>query len=84
MRAAFAVVLMGSLHSMKLFHDFRRGITLRCPFSGCLWSVVCRVVGANQFPLQLLNIPKILMFVFLDRTVDDPINERAAEVPQCP
>ena len=39
MPAAFAVVLMGSVHLRKLFRDFRR----RCPLSGCLWSVVCRV-----------------------------------------
>ena len=39
MPAAFAVVLMGSVHLRKLFRDFRR----RCPLSGCLWSIVCRV-----------------------------------------
>ena len=33
MRAAFAVVLMGSVHLMKLFRDFRRGTTPRCPLS---------------------------------------------------
>ena len=38
MRAAFAVVLMGSVHLMKLFRDFRRGTTPRCRWSGCLWS----------------------------------------------
>ena len=43
MRAAFAIVLMGSVHLMKLFRDFRRGTTQRCPLSGCLWPVVCRV-----------------------------------------
>ena len=43
MRAAFAVVLMGSVHLMKLFRDFRRGTTPRYPLSGYLWSVVCRV-----------------------------------------
>ena len=43
MRAAFAVVLMGSMHLIKLFRDFRRGSTPRCPLSGCLSSVVCRV-----------------------------------------
>ena len=42
MRAAFAVVLMGSVHMMKLFRDFRRDTTPRCPLSGCLMSVVCR------------------------------------------
>ena len=43
MRAAFAVVLMGSVYLIKLFRDFRRGTTPRCPLSGCLSSVVCRV-----------------------------------------
>ena len=43
MRAAFAVVLMGSVHLMKLFRDFRRGTTPRCALSGYLWSVVCCV-----------------------------------------
>ena len=33
-RAAFAVVLMGSVLLMKLFRDFRRGTTPRCPLSG--------------------------------------------------
>ena len=36
-------VLVGSVQLMKLFRDFRRGTTPRCPLSGCLWSVVCRV-----------------------------------------
>ena len=40
---AFAVVLMGSVHLVKPFRDFRHGTTPRCPLSGCLWSVVCRV-----------------------------------------
>ena len=43
MRAAFAVWLMGSVHLMKLFRDFRHGTSPRCPLSGCLWSVVCLV-----------------------------------------
>ena len=43
MRADFTVVLMGSVHLMKLFRDFRRDNSPRCPLSGCLWSVVCRV-----------------------------------------
>ena len=42
-RAAFAVVLMGLVHVMKLFRDLRRGTTPRCPLSGCLSSVACRV-----------------------------------------
>ena len=43
MRAAFDVLLMGSVHLIKLLRDFRRGTTPRCPLSGCHWSVVCRV-----------------------------------------
>ena len=43
MRAAFAVVLMGSVHLINLFRDFRRATTPRCPLSGYLSSVVCRV-----------------------------------------
>ena len=42
-RAAFAVVLMGSVHVIKLFRDLRRGTTPICPLSGCLSSVACRV-----------------------------------------
>ena len=42
MRAAFAVVLMGSVNLMKLFRDFRCGTTPRCLLSGCL-CLVCRV-----------------------------------------
>ena len=53
MRAAFAVVLMGSVHLMKLFRYFRRGTTPRCPLSGCLWSVVCRVRSV-RFAITLL------------------------------
>ena len=39
MRAAFAVVLMGSVNLIKLFRDSRRDITPRCPLSVCLWAV---------------------------------------------
>ena len=42
-RAAFAVVLMCLVHVIKLFRDLRRGTTPRCPLSGCLSSVACRV-----------------------------------------
>ena len=42
-RAAFAVVLTGLVHVTKLFRDLRRGTTQRCPLSGCLSSVACRV-----------------------------------------
>ena len=36
-------LLMGSVLLMKFFRDFRRDTTPRCPLSGCLSSVVCRV-----------------------------------------
>ena len=55
MRAAFAVVLMGSVHLMKLFRDFRRGTTPRCPLSGCLWSVVCRVRSVRLATALLMS-----------------------------
>ena len=42
-RAAFAVVLMGLVHVIKLFRDLRRGTTPKYPLSGCLSSVACRV-----------------------------------------
>ena len=42
-RAAFAIVLMGLVHVIKLFRDLRRGTTARCPLSECLSSVSCRV-----------------------------------------
>ena len=38
-RAAFAVVLMGLVHVIKLFRDLRRGTTPRCPLTGCLSSL---------------------------------------------
>ena len=41
-RAAFAVVLMGSVLLMTIFRDFRRDTTPRCSLSGCLSSVACR------------------------------------------
>ena len=69
-RAAFAVVLMGSVHLMKLFRDFRRGTTPRCPLSGCLWSVVCRVRSIRLVTALLMSdgaIPastdRLLVFV---------------------
>ena len=55
MRAAFAVVLMGSVHLMKLFRDFRRGTTPRCPLSGCLSSVVCRVRSVRLIAALLMR-----------------------------
>ena len=42
-RAAFVVVSMGLVHVITLFRDLRRGTTLRCPLSGCVSSVACRV-----------------------------------------
>ena len=70
MRAAFAVVLMDSVHLMKLFRDFRRGTTPRCPLSGCLWSVVCRVRSVRLATALLMSdgaIParmgRLLVFV---------------------
>ena len=42
-RAAFAVVLMGLVHVIKLLRNLRRGTTPRYPLSGCLSSVACRV-----------------------------------------
>ena len=53
-QAAFAIVLMGPVHLMKLFRDFRRGTTPRCPLSGCLWSVVCRVRSVQLATALLL------------------------------
>ena len=68
MRVAFAVVLMGSVHLMKLFRDFRRGTTPRCPLS--LWSVVCRVRSVRLATALLMSdwaIPastgRLLVFV---------------------
>ena len=52
-RAAFAVVLMGLVHVIKLFRDLRRGTTARCPLSECLSSVSCRVRSV-QFSTALL------------------------------
>ena len=55
MRAAFAVVFMGSVHLMKLFRDFRRDTTPRCPLSGCLSSVVCRVRSVRLATALLMS-----------------------------
>ena len=54
-RTAFAVVLMGSVHLMKLFRDFRRGTTPRCPLSGCLSSIVCRVHSVRLATALLMS-----------------------------
>ena len=53
--AAFAVVLMGSVHLMKLFRDFRRDTTPRCPLSACLRSVVCRVRSVRLATALLMS-----------------------------
>ena len=55
MRAAFAVVLMGSVHLIKLFRDFRRDTTPRCPLGGCLLSVVCCVRSVRLVTALLVS-----------------------------
>ena len=55
MRAVFVVVLMGSVHLTKLFRDFKRGTTPRCPLSGCLRSVVCRVRSVRLATALLMS-----------------------------
>ena len=55
MRAAFAVVLTGSVHLIELFRDVRRGTTERCPLSGCLSSVVCRVRSVRLATALLMS-----------------------------
>ena len=69
-RAAFAVVLMGLVHVIKLFRDLRRGTTPRCPLSGCLSSVACRVRSVRLATALLMSdgsIPastgRLLVFV---------------------
>ena len=79
MRAAFAVALMGSVHLMKLFHDFRRGTTPRCPLSWCLSSVLFRVRSVRLATVLLMSgwaIPasmaRLLVFVgFRQPVIDD-------------
>ena len=73
-RAAFAVVLMGSVLLMTIFRDFRRDTTPRCPLSGCLSSVVCRVRSVRIATARLMSdgaIPassdRLLVFVGLER-----------------
>ena len=73
-RAAFAVVLMGSVLLMTIFRDFRRDTTPRCPLSGCLSSVVCRVRSVRIATALLMSdwaIPassdRLLVFVGLER-----------------
>ena len=76
MRADFTVVLMGSVHLMKLFRDFRHGTSPRCPLSGCLWSVVCRVRSVQLATALLMSdwaIPastgRLLVFVGIRQLV---------------
>ena len=80
MRAAFAVVLMGSVHFIKLFRDFRRDITPKCPLSGCLWSVVCRVRPVRLAIALLVSdgaIPastdRLLVFVGLMMVIENKV-----------
>ena len=40
-RAAFAVVLMGLVHVIKVFRDLRRGTTSRCPLRPFVHSLPC-------------------------------------------
>ena len=54
-RVAFAVVLMGLMHVIKLFRDLRRGTTPRCPLSGCLSSVACRVRSVRLATALLMS-----------------------------
>ena len=54
-RAAFAVVLMGLVHVIKLFRDLRRSTTLRCPLSGCLSSIPCRVRSVRLATALLMS-----------------------------
>ena len=69
-RAAFAVVLMGLVHVIKLFRDLKRGNTAICPLSECLSSVSCRVRSVRLFTALLMSdgaIPastgRLLVFV---------------------
>ena len=54
-RVAFAGVLMGLVHVIKLFRDLRRGTTPRCPLSGCLSSVACRVRSVRLATALLMS-----------------------------
>ena len=58
-RAAFAVMLMGLVYIIKLFRDLRRGTTSRCPLSGCLSSVVCRVRSVRLATALLMPVGAI-------------------------
>ena len=58
-RAAFAVVLIDSVHLMKLLRDFRRATTPRCPLSGCLWCVICHVRSVRLATALLTSVGAI-------------------------
>ena len=69
-RAAFAVMLIGLVHVTKLLRDLRLGTTPRCPLSGCLSSVACRVRSVRLATALLMSdgtIPastgRLLVFV---------------------
>ena len=54
-RAAFAVVMMGLVHVIKLFRDLRCGTTPRCQLSGCISSVACRVRSVQLATALLMS-----------------------------
>ena len=54
-RAVFNVVLMGLVHVIKLFRDLRRGTIPRCPLSGYLSSVACRVRSVRLATALLMS-----------------------------
>ena len=66
-RAAFAIMLMGLVHVIKLLRDLRRGTTPRCPLSGCLLSVACRVHSVRLATALLMSdgasTGRLLVFV---------------------
>ena len=69
-RAAFAVVLMGLVHVIKLLRDLKRGTIPRCLLSGCLSSVACRVRSVRLATALLMSAGAIpastgRLFVFV-------------------
>ena len=66
----FRVQDLCSVHLMKPFVDFRRGMTPRCTLSGCLSSVVCRVHSVRLATARLMpdgwipaNTGRLFVFV---------------------
>ena len=59
-RAAFAVVMMGLVHVVKLFRDLGCDTTPRCQLSGCLSSVACRVRSVRLVTRLLVSNRTIL------------------------